>query len=427
MFEVQINLSAWRTRLWRVARHFAGLFLWRGRAGAHEHTFIAIVALMTWAVLGTAWVGPRAGFWCVALAAGYLAAGSLTRRFHDIGRDGAVISVALLAVIAFFFWCLWGSPETPALRTLAHWGRIAGIYGLLWVAIAAVVLMVVYTHAGPNRFGEVPPFVGWRDIFDPNALSITDRDNLRRRIRNGRRTALRLTPAYKSTLTKLGGLPLVGDDFEWPRSGGGKPLTFLAQLGLDEIRACRGPDWLPATGILCLFATPGGVDGPASWRVVYQLEPPADRLGAGPAGAVLGERALVMRAVPAYPSLNWLGAGEDLGSDGAEEVYRGFGEPSAGHRIGGYPAEMQDEPMALSCELGLAGDVRDPYQAYPERKQRERANLSARRKWRLLIQLESDPTLGMHWGDGGRLWFFVREADARRADFSKVWALSQSG
>jgi uncharacterized protein YwqG len=45
--------------------------------------------------------------------------------------------------------------------------------------------------------------------------------------------------------------------------------------------------------------------------------------------------------------------------------------------------------------------------------------------WRLLMQLDSDDEAGMMWGDAGRLYFWIREADLRERRFDKVWLILQ--
>jgi uncharacterized protein YwqG len=82
------------------------------------------------------------------------------------------------------------------------------------------------------------------------------------------------------------------------------------------------------------------------------------------------------------------------------------------HRIDGFPAMIQSDAMELECQQDLEGRSSSRF---------DDAELeAARRDWRLLLQIDSDDDLDVMWGDGGTLYFFVREEDARRGDFSRV-------
>ncbi|TLU66149.1 DUF1963 domain-containing protein [Thalassotalea litorea] len=63
---------------------------------------------------------------------------------------------------------------------------------------------------------------------------------------------LRLVTSNKSTSSFLGGKPLVGGQFEWPRKND-KPLGFIGQLDLKEINSEKEIDWLPQVGRLLFF------------------------------------------------------------------------------------------------------------------------------------------------------------------------------
>lgn len=93
------------------------------------------------------------------------------------------------------------------------------------------------------------------------------------------------------------------------------------------------------------------------------------------------------------------------------------------HRIDGYPEPIQGDDMELECQLASNGlDVGTPAgYNHP----RAPALRRGRGDWRLLLQLDSDDTAGMMWGDVGRLYFWIRLPDLRARRFDRVWLVLQ--
>lgn len=263
---------------------------------------------------------------------------------------------------------------------------------------------------------------GKRASDPPSRGSLRSADAMRvaRRMKRNKQTSLRLVAAHAGGFSKLGGSPDLPRDLEWPAGPEGA-LRFLAQLDLGAVRASGGPDWLPPEGRLYLFFDDrfGEAD---QVRVLYastdaQLvsRPPQDA-SAWP----LHERGVAFTAQESLPSLDWLA--EDPGTlemDDDElaaltDLAASKG-PSPQHRIGGYPEEIQDEQMALSCEraTGATGE--------------EAAMLRrAVRTWKLLAQIDSDGDLGTSFGDSGRLYVFVRASEAQQGQFANTVTLYQS-
>ena len=44
----------------------------------------------------------------------------------------------------------------------------------------------------------------------------------------------------------------------------------------------------------------------------------------------------------------------------------------------------------------------------------------------MLLQLDTDPELGLQWGDMGVAYFAVPARDLRRKDFARAWCLTRS-
>ncbi|RME97564.1 MAG: DUF1963 domain-containing protein [Bacteroidetes bacterium] len=210
-------------------------------------------------------------------------------------------------------------------------------------------------------------------------------------------------------------------DLAWPTDPQGRPLFGLLQLNLSELPTL--PGW-PAHGILQFF-----VKDDAFWGA-HPLEPTQQdnfRLHYHDVRQPTQVKLLEdFSFLPAYEDLPlerelYLAVSGTLDSMPLPpEDYRFpqhlgpffevFGEDkwarlgeyrraigTVGHRLGGYPGFIQDDP-------------RQPQD-----------------NWELLLQLDTDPQLGLRWGDYGVAhWFYRAEATASRSPqpahaFSEVW------
>jgi hypothetical protein len=246
-------------------------------------------------------------------------------------------------------------------------------------------------------------------------LRSVDALRIGRRIRRNRMPCLLLAPAETAAFSRLGGLPELPISMVWPENTEGQ-LRFLCQIDLASAAASGAPEWLPDAGRLYAFSS-GDNGAPDQVRVFFTpaetelaLVSPRDA-SAWP----YEERPIGFVGQDSLPSLDWLG--EDLTTaDVSDEELDGLvslSDPKWDgplHKLGGYPDELQDEQMAITCSE-VAGILESARQA--------------RRNWRLLLQIDADAELGTGFG-GGRLYVFVRLADARRACFDRTVTLSQT-
>jgi uncharacterized protein YwqG len=308
------------------------------------------------------------------------------------------------------------------MNLLRRWARFA-LKGLWLLLVGCGVALGTAIILG----FELIRFVAGLFIRRKPSAPGSDTPRLRGLMKRMARQTLLLAPTKALAFSKLGGEPELPTGQAWPEGVKG-PRAFLAQIDLGEVRAADGPDWLPAEGRLYAF-----YDG---WRagfadevcMLFSVEPPGRPVA--PPAALGGkwrfhERHAAFLAFRSVPSLDWLGVDlTELDASDAEldELADAPNEPFGDelqHRIGGYPSEIQNSRMGLECEY-MARGLKPEYAEPPPNI------LRASKTWRLLLQLDSDPALGMAWGDAGRLYVFVRDAHARRGDFSKTVTISQT-
>ncbi|MFI9236175.1 YwqG family protein [Streptomyces sp. NPDC053079] len=241
---------------------------------------------------------------------------------------------------------------------------------------------------------------------------------------------------------RLGGLPALPADVEWPVWEGHGPLSFVASVDCAALPAGDLDIALPDGGTLAFFYFDGQID---DGDALVEVGDPGSQAGARvihiPAGVPVAERALpavddedvefeAYPEVPLTARVEWTAPDSwhpdvmtALSSGGA--VKDGGGHPEeagefldklwdldreADHLIGGHPNPVQN-PVEYEIAHGLLGrdtDWHDPRVA-------EEA-----RGWTLLAQIDTDHAADMMWGDTGALYWLIRPQDLAELRFDRA-------
>jgi uncharacterized protein YwqG len=253
------------------------------------------------------------------------------------------------------------------------------------------------------------------------------------------RPGVRLTAASGSDapVGRLGGLPELPDDTEWPTWEGHGPLAFIASLDCAALPPGALDIALPAEGTLAFFYFDGQLD---DGKAVVLAEDPGSQAGArvlhfpaggsgteqaAPAGlesypvVPLAARVQTTAAEPWHPRVREAFAPEDTPpgrrfehpvstQEFLDALWERDDEP--GHRIGGYACSIQNPVEIEVAHAALGGHVHwdDP----------ELAEESL--GWTLLAQFDSDDSADMMWGDGGALYWLIRPRDLAEGRFDRA-------
>lgn len=245
--------------------------------------------------------------------------------------------------------------------------------------------------------------------------------------------AVHLVKSPDTTSSSLGGTAVLPATIAWP-SKAGKPLTLLASLDLASLNRTLPLPWLPRSGRLLFFYDvenqPWGFDpnDRGSWAVIFVREDASARLSDSvPAHRSLPRLNLSLEKINTYPSLQRpqvtaLGL-TDAENDSLSELSTAVYRDGPCHQVGGFANPIQGDEMEIKCQLASHGvycGEASVYSAPEFARLREGAG-----DWRLLLQLDSDDDLGVMWGDGGIVYFWIREQDAQAARFENAWAVLQ--
>ena len=240
-------------------------------------------------------------------------------------------------------------------------------------------------------------------------------------------------------VSRVGGIPDVPTGFDWPRYND-SPLSFIAQLQLDEIPLDHVDLPLPRTGSLLFFydskQRTWGFDPKDRGSALVLLtestpdklirtNPPTDtpKMGLFDCCRIHFEPSVNL---PDVCSIHYQPELSDSERDLFFDYFDWCHSKTVGpkHRLGGH-AECVQNPMELECQLvanglycGDSSGYEDPRRASLEKTATD---------WKLLLQIDSDDEASMMWGDVGTIYFWIRETDLRDCKFERTWLVLQCG
>lgn len=202
--------------------------------------------------------------------------------------------------------------------------------------------------------------------------------------------------------SKLGGCPYLEKKEDYPLSGDGRPMMFLAQINFDEMPPLED---FPRTGILQFYVADDdmyGLDDVCTVRYIesYKKEEGSllrenpystDYQGYEPFSSS-GKMTFTQRQMPVSSSVvKFDEMFEDVAD--AEEMDALYDVcDAADSRVGGYPYFVQNSPAYYDdgdCDV-------------------------------LLLQLDVDDDCGIMFGDSGNCTFLISREDLLKRDFSNV-------
>lgn len=254
-------------------------------------------------------------------------------------------------------------------------------------------------------------------------------------------------------MSKIGGIPDLPADFEWPTYYGKgvldsekalRPLSFMAQINLEEVHPYDTDGLLPENGMLYFFYEMETMcwgfdpDDKGCCRVYYAAD--GTELIPTPLPETLDpayhipEYALIFHSQPSAPSFGeieeeysirwesdepWQTYSDELSRLGIPEVT----DLGTNCRLLGYP-ELIQNPIWQECELASSGIYTG--RGFPPMTDSEKADLAQRsEEWMLLFQMGSVGDI--MFGDVGSIFFCIRKQDLAALDFENVWLILQCG
>lgn len=211
-----------------------------------------------------------------------------------------------------------------------------------------------------------------------------------------------------------------------------KSLSFIGQINLSEVSLFDRDNILPKTGFLYFFYSAEqeawGFDYKDNnkFKVIYwdgdvteltRTDFPTDL----PKHSCYDVCSVNIKSEVSLPSYG----NEIYSSFTGDEEYTFWENVYNDDNINkllGYSDNIQDE-MELECELVTNGIYCGDSSGYYD--SRVKALESNAKDWQLLLQIDSNEENKMMWGDGGRLYFWIKRDDLVNKRFDKSWFILQ--
>jgi len=232
--------------------------------------------------------------------------------------------------------------------------------------------------------------------------------------------------------SRFGGTALLPPGHDWPRTGAGKPLSFLALVSTADVRAPAEVPGLPADTLLGFFYEADAQEGwgfdPGDRQFSAVIAVPAASavaVTAPPGALTFPARRMLPRMVMTIPdqdepALDQLDADFTAYQRLSEDLERDDKAPW--HRMFGWP-ELVQNPMQLECQLASSGIYVGGPEGYRDPRAAELAAGAA--DWLLLLQLDTDDELTWMWGDVGTIYYWIRRQDLLAGRFDQTWLIFQ--
>ena len=226
-------------------------------------------------------------------------------------------------------------------------------------------------------------------------------------------------------VSHLGGFPDLPEGVELP-VGNGRPLGFVAQFNLAEVRPFDDQNVLPSTGMLYFFYDASGKtygehpEDRSGWKVLYyegdalkrvEIDLPETARFRSCAVEFSSEVTLPLRPEIFGYSANWTQTEHD-----AYETLMAS-ELGIHHRLLGHADAIQDDMHVQACLLANGQPLNTPPTEEILRQSLE---------WVLLFQCDTDANTGMLWGNNGRLYFWIYQQALKNCEFDHTWMILQS-